>query len=421
MLYLESFVHRVQLAEVVSRWMVNKPRPEDAHKLKEIVNFNSYITRLWADHLASWLLQQLYGEAPRSLLCKNKGQLKDFIVRTPRYTNPRIEELFRAYREFPEDYYRESPFDGRAYYAALPDGTPLYVGSTRIKRFRRIAEKGSRQIVDYMLERIRASADALAEERARKLGIPKHQLITPQEEQVAEFLRAERRLLDMIRQGTIQEEFPILSIPDVVGIKLVAEGDQQERLINILNGSDHCRLLEVERHSGRYNATNLRVAYTIPRPLLQELAPAGRALEVFRARGLDPASVPAAYTRFLDSAEDHVLLEIIVSSYQEFLESEIGISMHEERIFKQRANRDYHSHLATNVLYLMDMILAFCLSPFHGEITEVPIKLWVKYLPDTLDRLLRGLFRMPMDASFDDDLALFENGWQPALSRSIAP
>ena len=132
MLYLESFVHRVQLAEVVSRWMVNKPRPEDAHKLKEIVNFNSYISRLWADHLASWLLQQLYGEAPRSLLCKNKGQLKDFIVRTPRYTNPRIEELFRAYREFPEDYYRESPFDGRAYYAALPDGTPLYVGSTRI-------------------------------------------------------------------------------------------------------------------------------------------------------------------------------------------------------------------------------------------------------------------------------------------------
>jgi len=420
MLYLESFVHRVKLAEVVSRWVVNRPEPDDARKLKEIVNFNSYIARIWVDHLATELLRELCGEIPRSFICKSKGQLKDFLVETPRYTNRRIEELLARYRRFPEDYYRDSPFDGRVYYTPQ-NGHRIYVGSTRIKRFRRIAEKGSRQIVDFLLERIRANADALAEERARKLGILKHQLITPQEEQVAEFLRAERRLLEMIRQGTIQNEFPILSIPDVVGIKIVTQDSDYDRLIDIISRNEQCKLLEVEHHAGRYNATNLRVAYSIPQQLLRNRPPRGQVLKIFEYRGFSTFRLNTQYQEFLDEAEDHLLLEIIVSDYQEFLESEIGRSMHEERIFAQRANRDYNSHLATNVLYLMDFALSLCLSPYNGPINDVPIKLWVKYMPDTLDRLVRRLFSIPADASFDDHGELVDTGWQPMLATSVQP
>ncbi|MCC6746197.1 MAG: hypothetical protein IT371_00975 [Deltaproteobacteria bacterium] len=400
MLYLESFVHRVELAEVVSRWVVNRPDPEDVATLKKIVNFNSYISRLWVHHLFTQLLTELYGQPPKSFIAKTKGEIKDFVVRTPLYTNERIEELFAIYRTFSEDYYRETPFDGRVYYNEV-GGHPQYVGSSRIKRFRRIAEKGSRRIVDYMFERIRANADALAEERAKRLGIPKHQLITPQEEQVAEFLDAERRLLKMIRRGTIQAEFPILSIPDVVGIKVIAEGDQFERLIRALEANPSCSLLEQEHHTGRYNAINLRVAHMIPRALLAATPPAGENLKVLASRGFDPDKLVQTYHEFLDSAEDHVLLEIIVSSYQDFLESEIGRSMHEDRILEQRSNREYNAHLATSVFYLMDYILALCLSPRVEPVADVPIKLWVKYMPDTMDRLLRGLFNMPTDASFE--------------------
>lgn len=419
MLYIESFVHRVKLAEVVSRWVVNRPRPEDAQKVKEIVNFNSYIARIWVDRLATALFEALWGQPPRSFVCKTKGQLKDFLVQSPRYTNERVQELVTRYRAFPEDFYRDSPFDGRIYYTEQ-NGHPVYVGSTRIKRFRRIAEKGSRQIVDYMFERIRANADALAEERARKLGIPKHQLITPQEEQVAEFMRAERRLLEMIRQGEIQNEFPILSIPDVVGIKLIAEGAHYEKLVDVLRRDESCKLLEVEHHSGRYNAINMRVAYTIPRKLLGARPPSGRVVKIFNYRGFDAQTLVERYEHFLETAEDHVLLEIIVSDYQEFLESEIGRSMHEDRIFEQRGKRDYNSHLATNVLYLMDLILSLCLSPYSGPVTDVPIKLWVKYMPDTLDRLVRRLYNIPADASFDDHGELVEHGWQPLLARPLA-
>lgn len=403
MLYLESFVHRVQLAEIVSRWVVNQPQAGDVRNLKEIVNFNSYIARIWADELATSLFQEVYGERPSSQTCKTKGDLKDFLANSARrYENERILYLFDHYQRFPEDYYPNTPFDGRVYFIDKGSEPPVYVGSSRLKRFRRIAEKGSRRIVDYLFERIRANADALAEERARRLGIPKSQLVTPKEEQVAEFQHAERRLLKMIRNRTIQTEFPILSIPDSVGIKIITEENQYGKLIDALKRSERTNLLEVEQHTGRYNAINLRVAYTIPRELLEQRPPNAAALRVLAIRGFDPATVHERYLRFLRDAEDHVLLEIIVSNYQESLESELGRSMHEDRIFEQRGIHEYRAHLATNVLYLMDYILSLCLSPLGGEVEDVPIKLWVKYMPDTMDLLFRRLFRIPVDASFDD-------------------
>jgi hypothetical protein len=410
MLYLESFVHRVRLAEIVSRWMVNQPKPADVAQLKTFVNFNSYVARIWVDLLARDVLAGLYGKEPQSFVTKTKGQLKDFVVEHLNYTNPRIEEMVAKYRRFPEDFYRETPFDGRVYYNT-EGGQPVFVGSTRIKRFRRIAEKGARRIVDFMFERIRANADLLAEERAKRLGISKAQLITPPQEMEDEFRHAERRLIKSIKQGTIQSELPILSIPDVVGIKLITEKDQFDRLLALLKASPSCRLLEQEHHSGNYNAVNLRLAHMIPRELLAARPPSGGSLRVLAGRGFDPARVGAQYAEFLAGCEDHVLLEIIVCTYQEFLESEIGRSMHEDRVVSQRAH--YRAHLATNVRYLMDYMLLLCLSPGGDGLQDVPIKLWVKYMPDTIDKMIRGLFDVPTDASFD------VNGATPSIGELL--
>ena len=400
MLYLESFVHRVKLAEIVSRWMVDQPRPHDVRQLKTIVNFNSYIARIWVDHLIGRLLRQMHGSKPLSFPARNKGQLKDFVVANPNCTSRRIDEMIARYRRFPEDFYRETPFDGRVYFN-MDSGRPTFVGSTRIKRFRRVAEKGSRRIVDYMFDRILRHADDLAEERADSLGIPKHLLITSPEEMEDEFRHAERRLIKSIKMRTIQSEMPVLAIPDVVGIKIITEEKNRESLLDALGSDPAHKLLEEERHSGSYNAINLRVAHILPRDLLRAHPPSGDFLHILQARGFDPATVDDQYQRFLDEAEDHVLLEIIVSNFQEFMESEIGRSMHEERVLSQRAASDYHSPLATSVRYLMDYMFTLCLAPEQAPQAEVPIKLWGKYMPDTMDHLMRDLFGVPTEATFE--------------------
>ncbi|OIP44625.1 MAG: hypothetical protein AUK47_00635 [Deltaproteobacteria bacterium CG2_30_63_29] len=389
MLNLVGFVHRQALAEIIARWMVDEPHPGDVRLLKRIVNFNSYIARVWVHHLGHMLLSTMHGQEPELRILHSKGELKDFVVEHPTYTTPRIEKMRAKYRRFPEDYYRETPIDG-GYYVLNPGGEERFVGGMRIKRFRRIAEKGSRRIIDFMLNRIRQNADALADERAQRLGISTRELYTPPEEMAEEFAHAERRFIKSIKRKTIQSELPMLDIPDVVGLKLIVENNEYKRLLTIINSDPRCRLEEVEEHTGLYNAVNMKVRFQLPKELLLELPPMGKDLQVLASRGFDVETVHAEYVQFIKEAEDDVMVEIIASSFEEYMESEIGRCMHEERVLDQRSTKAYSGNLATNVRYLMGYILGLCRASAQ-EIDEIPIKLWVKYMPDTIENVMRGL------------------------------
>ena len=423
MLFLESFIHRMTLAEIISRWMINRPMSTDVKQLKEIINFNSYIARIWVEFFTKDLAGSFYGKDCLSFSAKTKGILKDFVVKHPVYTTPQITRLIDRYQRYPEDFYRETPFDGKIYYYE-GQGVPVFIGTTRIKRFRRIAEKGSRRIVDFLFERIRKHADDLAAERADRLGIiQKEQLITPQNIMIDEFSHAERRLIKSIRLGTIQSELPLLSIPDIVGVKFIVEQDQHSRFIETINALKGCTLIEKEEHKGIYNAINFRIAYDLPRELLQAHPPSGRYAEIMSRRGFNMDQIHHLYNTFLTAGEDQVHLELIVCNFNDFIESEIGKSMHEERILTQRANREYNSHLATNIRYLMNYMLTLCLAPSSLEYKDVPIKLWVKYMPDTIDCLIRNLYHVPADSSFDapddentPDQSIRRTGYLPLIN-----
>ncbi|HTY61330.1 MAG TPA: hypothetical protein VMG30_03635 [Acidobacteriota bacterium] len=391
MLRIDSFIHRSSLSEVISRWMVGKPAPGDVMRLKTIVNFNSYIARLWIDWFARDLLEAFHGVSPIHYPISTKGQLKDFAIAHPRYTTARIEAMRLQYGRFPEDFYRDTPIDGVIYAAQFGDRQE-FVGSSRIKRYRRIAEKGSRRIIDFMLGRIRANADLLAEERARNLGIAKDQLITPPETMVEEFNHAERRILKSIKNGMTQSDPLELEIPDVAGIKIIVEPKEYIRFREILARIPSLGIAEEERHTGKYDAINLRLTYGLPKErLLAE--PLNEAyLRVLTYRGFHDSEVGRQYREFIESGEDEVGFEMIVASFEEFLESEIGHSMHEERIQEQRAHHEYNGHLATNIRFLMDFMLSLCSSPWCTDLEDVPIKLWIKYMPDTLERVVRKLY-----------------------------
>ena len=390
MLLLESFVHRHALAEIISRWMVDRPQPGDVRLLKQIVNFNVYATRFWLDSLASSLLREVNGTTPAGRAIAQKAGLKDYAVDHLSYTSPRIEEMCARFKRFPEDFYRETPVDGTIYIDQKAGNQPL-VGISRIKRFRRIAEKGSRRIVDFVLSQIRANANFLAEQRARDLGIPREQLQTPFVEQEAEFAHAERRVIKSIKRGTIHGELPLLGIPDIAGIKIIYEGEMDRLLTEILPRLP-VRVLEVEQHTGNYRASNVRLSHELPRDLLAARPPRGHYLDVLAFRGFDTDTVAREYSEFLEGAENEVHLELIVSDFEQFLESEIGRSIHEERVIAQRANRDYNSFFATNIRYLMELVLTLCRSPQTSELEELPIKLWVKYMRDTIDQILTRLY-----------------------------
>ena len=120
---------------------------------------------------------------------------------------------------------------------------------------------------------------------------------------------------------------------------------------------------------------------------------------------LATADAPITCQNFLDYAEEHVMLEAIVSTYADAVESEIGASMHEERVLAQRENPDYHGHFATNIRYLMDFVLGLCLAPSNEDLKDIPIKLWVRYMPDYPDVLMRRLLCEQLEFACDAEEA----------------
>lgn len=389
MLRIDSFMHRDELAALLTRWMVDRPQAGDVRRLKEIVNFNLYAARIWIDILARNLLRDLHHQKPRWLIAHSKGVFKDFAVDHLTYSSPRIEQMIAHYRRFPEDYYRESPIDG-GLYTISSQQSDLLAACMRVKRFRRIAEKGGRYMVDYLLQKIRAGAEDLADKRAREQGTSREMLSSTPQQMAEEFAHAERRLIKSIREGSITQDLPVLGIPDVVGLKIILENQRYPELLDLLK-TNNCRIEETEFHSGQYNAINLRVRYQLPRQTLLDRPPSGSYLRLLQHRGFDPELVVKTYQTFIRDAEDSIQVEIIVSSFEEYLESEIGRGMHEERVLKQRRHPEYNGHLSANIRYWMEYVLSLCRARTMADLSELPIKLWGRYMPDTIEQLVRRL------------------------------
>lgn len=390
MILLGSFLHHEELADILGRALEDRMGPGDAARLKVIVNLNSYVERVYSTWFAQKLFNQVRGAGVSNRPILTKGELKDLLCDHPYYTNDRINELISRYRRFPEDYYRETPYEGRVFVAGDP---PRYVGSRRIKRIRRIAEKCARRIVDYMLEQIRRRADELAAERALRLGISKEQLITPPEEMAAEFQHAERRILKSIRDGLFVAAMPQFYIDDVVGIRVLVDPETSDKFEDWLGSSTDLTVVDEKRFSGNFCGRNMVVAWKLPREELLAAVPDDKACEKMIRRRVAPdaASVRALYDEFIRTDKGHVRFEILTIDYEQVLEAEIGKSMHEEHVRAQRDRKEYTGRLAQNVEGLMVYLFAFAQSAL-ADLDELPIKLRGSYLDDYMMQLLRELF-----------------------------
>ncbi len=393
MILLGSFLHRDEMADLLGRALEDRFSADDARRLKVLVNLNAYAMRTWSDAFATAMFRDLHGQDLPTLQASWKGVLKDLIAENPPIRNARIDELLSKYRQFPEDFYRDTPYDGMIFTIGNPR---RYAGSRRIKRVRRIAEKSARRLIDYMYDQIRQRADELASERARRLGIAKDQLITPREEMDAEFTHAERRVLKSIREHLFVAAMPHFHIDDVVGIRVLADAGLADRFETWLADRPDLSIVDEKRFSGDFVGRNMVVAYRLPLDRLRAQEPEGEHAERMVARGVAPdaTSLRRQFHEFVDTAEGHVRFEVLLIDYEQLLESEIGRSMHEAHILEQRENQVYRGRLATNVEALMNWLFAYAQSP-RTTFDELPIRMRGTYLPDYFDRIHRRLWEVP--------------------------
>ncbi len=390
MVLLGSMLHREELADILGRAIEDRLEPDDPTRLKQIVNLNSYAMRAWSTHFATHLFRAVRGPDVQTMMVRTKGELKDLLVAYPHYLTPRIEALIARYRRFPEDFYRETPYEGLLFVQGDP---PRYVGSRRIKRVRRVAEKCARRLIDYLFDEIRRRADELAEERARHHGIPKELLITPPEEMAAEFQHAERRVLKSIRQGQFVATMPQFFIDDVVGIRVLVSPEVAPRVHEYLDAHPGLALVDEKRFSGNFVGLNRVLSYRFPVEEVIAQPPSEAACDVLVQRRVakDPDEAWRLCRDFVTSGEGEVRFEILLINFEELMESEIGRSMHEEHILEQREKQEYQGRLARNIEALMAFLFAFALSP-KATFDRLPIQVGGSYLDDYLDSVMRSLF-----------------------------
>lgn len=396
MILLGSFLHHEELAEILGRALEDRLFPEDARRLKLLINLNSFAIRSYSTLFATELFREIFGSGVGTVAATEKSVMKDLIVGNPHYLNPRIIELIDGYQRFPEDYYRETPYDGMLFTTGDP---PRYQGSRRIKRIRRIAEKSARRLIDYIYEQIRQRADELAAERARHLGIPKERLVTPEAEMAAEFAHAERRVLKSIRDDLFVAAMPYFHIDDVMGIRIVVTEESARLFDDYLASRPDLSIVDEKRFSGDFRGRNMVVAYRLPTDAMLAELPDDVFCANMVSRGVaaSGSEIHALYRKFVTSAEGYVRFEILLIDYEQLLESEIGRSMHEDHVRAQRDAQVYTGRLAQNTEALMYFLFAFALSN-RGDFGEMPIKLRGTYLPDYFERVQRRLYGLPSGA-----------------------
>ncbi len=98
-------------------------------------------------------------------------------------------------------------------------------------------------------------------------------------------------------------------------------------------------------------------------------------------------------------------MEIILTSYEELMQSEFGRSMHELRVLKMRDRQAYCGMIAHNAGYLIEYMLALALAPVT-EITELPIKMYGRYLPESIVAAKNALFGKAVESCLVDAYCL---------------
>lgn len=389
-MYLTSFIHREELFAIAERWFRGDCDPGDALRLTEILISDGYVIGETLNGLAERFVEIVHGRPFSERRIHFKGELRDAICKNECQLTSRLRDLFLQYRKNPAYFYREAPINGLMY---LNDEGGL-LGVYRLKRPKRIAEKANRHIANWMFDIVRTAARQMALDRARFLSIPIERLVTSEEEMLHEFVTAEEAIAQNFGNGSIRFDKDALTIDDVGGIKIIADQAGLERLEEHLNASAGIRVIEREQHDGNFRAINITIEVPWEADLVCRRYSECRNWEKYLGRGIPEDRLKKGLAPLLDGGASTLRLELILSTFPDMVESELGNSIHEERIIAQRDNRDYKGYIPMNIEFLLEYLFAVGFSPVV-DLSSPPIKLWGRYLPDTLGSYIRRLHRLP--------------------------
>ncbi|MBW2589742.1 MAG: hypothetical protein JRD71_03315, partial [Deltaproteobacteria bacterium] len=175
----------------------------------------------------------------------------------------------------------------------------------------------------------------------------------------------------------------------------------ENKLESVLTRLPGVSIIEKKKHSGSYNAVHYIVELKVNFDYIADKFKKNTKYQNSIKNRLPNFRLYEDFAGFIITGADTIHVDLIFTTFEELVESEIGRSMHESRIFRQRQEQDLNGNISLNIEYIIEYLLAVGLSPtIHMD--EIPIKIWGRYLPDTLSYRIRKLYQMPEYSLIDE-------------------
>jgi hypothetical protein len=385
-MYLSGLTHRDHLFGIATRWLADWLEPTDGRELTEIFAFERAITAPLVRRFTADLCRITHREDLHLERITSKDQLREAIVSTARRPTTRVAELIDWYRQLPEEFFPRTPV--RMSLITRPNGK--LAALVRRKRIRRIADKVSRLVAAQLSGEVERVARALAASRPPQGTAIQSGNASPLGTPAGVQGAAERLVADRIRSGRITLDPERQRVDDVIGVKLIARESELKALETAIDELDYTWALHREVHYGSYVGIHYLVDLELPSNEVILANMEGIDWSFADGRGLPLDDLPARFRAYLEGSSRTFRVELILTTFEDLVESEFGSSIHEQRILEQRDAAGDYVRIARNASSIIEYMLRLAISPTR-DVGTLPFKIWGRYIRDTVSHAIDRL------------------------------
>jgi hypothetical protein len=260
----------------------------------------------------------------------------------------------------------------------------------RRKRIRRVADKVSRRVAEKLTGEIDAVARALAGSRPRHRGARRAEIDSPPGAPAAVGGAAERLVADRIRSGRFTLDPEDLRVDDVIGVKIIGTPSELEKIEASLDKIEYTWAFHREVHNGSYVGIHQVVDLELPTNELILANMADIDWSFAAGRGIPREELDHRFRDYIESCRRTFWVELILTSFEDLVESEFGVGIHEQRILDQRSLANDYGRIARNASFIIEYMLRLAVSS-AVDVEQLPFKIWGRYIRDTVDYALKSL------------------------------